>query len=203
MIRVWSVLIVVLVYLPAAGAADGDNKLSNGTFDLDVAGWTPVQDTTLVWDPMDADGDPSSGAAIVTTTADQHSTTAADQCSEVLEGDKEYLLRAMIFIPSMQPAAGWGNLRVVLYPQPNCGGYPVLHLFSSWVYSATSDQWLRSTVAITTPPSAQSALVRLTATKDAGTGYLDVAFDNVSLAYAAIFVDGFESGDLTQWSSVR
>ena len=199
MIRVWSVLVVVLVYLPAAGAADYVNLLSNGTFELDVAGWTPLLDTNIMWDPMDADGSPSSGSAIVTTD----STRGARQCSEVLEGDKEYVLRAMIFIPGMQPASGWGYLKVVLYPQPNCGGYPVLHLFSPWVTSATPDRWLRSVLAMTTPPSAQSAFVDLTVTKETGTGFLDVAFDNVGLLYAEVFEDGFESGDLARWVFVE
>ena len=203
MIRVWSVLIVVLVYLPAAGAADYVNVLSNGTFELDVAGWTPLLDTIIMWDPMDADGSPSSGSAIVTNSVDYQSTRGARQCSDVLEGDMEYVLRAMIFIPGMQPATGWGHLKVALYPQPNCGGYPVLHLMSSVVYSATPDQWLRSTLAITTPPNAQSAIVDLTVTKDTVTGFLDIAFDNVSLLYAEVFEDGFESGDLARWVFVE
>jgi len=203
MIRILSILVIALAYLPAAGAADYVNKLSNGTFELDVAGWAPVLDTIIMWDPMDADGNPSSGSAMVTNPADYQTTRGAQQCSEVLEGDTEYLLRAMVLIPGMQPAGGRGYLRVYVYPQPNCGGNPELNLFSSEVYSATPDQWLRSTLALTTQPSAQSALVRLTVTTDTGGGYLDVAFDNVGLLYAEVFEDGFESGDLAQWVFVE
>jgi len=40
--------------------------LDNTTFDTDVSGWTPTADSTLAWDPLDAQADPTSGSALVT-----------------------------------------------------------------------------------------------------------------------------------------
>ena len=202
MIRICGMLAVLLVLLPSGGVADGDNRLSNGTFDDDVTGWDPILDTILMWDQADAGGDPNSGSARVTNPAGFPSTRGVKQCSDVLQGGHEYALSAMILIESLQPASGWGNLKIDVYPQVDCGGSPVVIQLSPIVYSATPDEWLEVVESVAIPSNGQSAWVHLQVSKDAGTGNFDVIFDNVSLASAVIFADGFESGDHGRWSMV-
>lgn len=47
--------------LLAAGATQGQNLITNGTFDRDLGGWTV--DRYTVWSSRDANGVPSSGSA--------------------------------------------------------------------------------------------------------------------------------------------
>ena len=202
MIRVHTVLILVLLCATIAVAADGDNKLTNGSFEIDLTGWTPLGDVVFEWNPMDADGSPSSGSGLVTNAANYQSTRCVRQCSDVLEGDMEYRVRAMVNSPSGQTGLGWADIRLDVYPEPNCGGSPLWFESSSPVYSTDPDQWLESWATFTTAPNARSTLVDLCVNKNTASGTLAISFDNVKLFATEIFEGGFEDGTLSGWSVV-
>ncbi len=201
MFRLSVVLVTIIVSLPTAAPAAGENALSNGTFDVDVAGWTAVADATIEWNSIDADGDPNSGCAMVANIANYSTTMGARQCSAVLEGDRDFVLRTMVYVPSGQPATGYGYITIRLYDEPNCQGNEVYANYSSLVFTATPDQWLESSLLLTAPPGSQSALVWLTIHKNEDPDSLTMAFDNVSLFAIEIFADGFEGGNTSAWSN--
>jgi hypothetical protein len=193
-----SVLALTVVF--PASFASGQNMLFNPNFDIDVVGWSAVADATITWDPMDSDNDPGSGSAMVANVANYSTTMGANQCSTVLEGDQEFSLRTMIYIPSGQSETGFGYVSIRFYELPNCQGNLLTSNFSTQVYTTTPDQWLESSRVLMAPPNSQSALVWLSIHKD-GNGPLDMAFDNVSLFPIVIFADGFDDGDTSRWSN--
>ncbi len=203
--RFWSILVVALMCLPTASAKDGANLLSNGAFDVGVyvAEWLPLGTSTIEWHSADSEGEPGSGSAIASNNSAFPSSWGARQCIEVIEGDPEYFLSAMIFVPSGQPTTGWGALFIEFMDSPNCQGRYVDFHYSPKVRTTTPDQWLESAIAVAAPPTAQSAWVLLAVAKDQATGSLTAAFDNVRvLSGAEVFTDGFESGDPSRWSAI-
>jgi len=200
MFRVWCVFFVILMCLTAYGQAADNSIFSNGTFDVDVSDWTPAVDATIEWSPMNADFEPDSGSALVTNTASYSTTMGARQCADLLEADREYLLRSMIFIPSGQVETGSVYVSIRLFDQPNCQGTVLFADISSQVYTTTADQWLESRLVVEAPANAQSALAWLSITKNEGANSLGAHFDNVSfemvdrhLSY--IPAAGFAPGD--------
>ena len=201
MFRKTTVLVAIIISLSSPAAAGGGNLLSNWTFDVDVTGWTAVGDATIDWNPMDADNDPNSGCAMVANIANYSTTMGANQCSAVLEGDQEFILRSMVYIPSGQSETGYGYVSIRFYELPDCQGNVLLSDFSSQVYTTTPDQWIESSLLLMAPPNAQSALVWLSIHKNEDPGSLDMAFDDASLFAVEIFADGFEDGDTSSWSN--
>lgn len=202
MFRMSTVLIAIILSVSMPVAASGDNVVSNGTFNVDVADWIPRADATIDWSPLDAAGNPGSGSGLVANIANIPTAMGANQCANGLEGGKEYVLQSMIYIPGGQANTGNGYISIRLYDQPDCQGNQILSDFSSQVYTTTPDQWLESSRMLAAPQAAQSALVWLSVTKNEDVGSLDMAFDNVSLSAIEIFVDGFESGDTSVWSNM-
>lgn len=193
--------VAIVMSLSSTAFGSNGNVLSNGTFDVDVAGWTAVGDATIDWSPLDADGDINSGSAMVVNIANYSTTMGANQCSAPLEGDQEFFLRSMVYIPSGQSETGYAYVSIRFYGLPDCQGNVLLSDFSSQVYTTTPDQWIESSLLLMAPPNAQSALVWLSIRKNEDSGSLAIAFDNASLFAVEIFADGFESGDTSAWSA--
>ncbi len=120
MIRFLKVLFVVFLFSPASGQTVDSNALTNGSFDFDISGWNAGTDATIVWDSMDAGEDPGSGSGLLTNTATFSGARGVSQCVSKLEPGREYLLRAMVFIPSGQSETGNGYPSIWLYDQPDC-----------------------------------------------------------------------------------
>jgi hypothetical protein len=200
MSRVPIVLVAILANLtaPSWGIA---NEVTNGSFDVDVAGWIPLPQTTLTWDPADADGDPGSGSALVTGTGGFPSVSGIYQCSDALEGGADYVSRGEIFIQSGQPAGGLVFIEINVHDQLDCAGSLVAYDITPAVYSTTTDEWVISEKVVSIPVAGRSANVRPLLTKNSGSGDFSVLLDNIAVfEVSLIFADGFESGDLSQWS---
>lgn len=173
--------------------------LDNTTFDTDVSGWTPVADSTLDWDPLDAQADPTSGSALVTNlSTNEVDSTGSSQCTNGILEASGYTISAETLVPSGQSESGLVNLVVFWYAEPGCSSLLDLAISSS-VLTSTPDVWLPATGWMTAPAGSQSARIRLNVLKVADTGSLAAHFDNVSFA-AAVFADDFESGDTSAWS---
>ena len=116
--------VVALATVFGVTFAWGQNLVSNPSFDTDVTGWAPFAMTTIVWDPLDAHGNPASGSALVSNA----STTPGDasgsrQCVAGIIGGQAYHIGADILVPSGQAETGTGELLVQWYDQPGCGGF--------------------------------------------------------------------------------
>lgn len=202
MLRTFAVVVVLAVSLPIANAADGTNKLVNGTFDTDVSGWTPIGDAVFEWDPKDADNRPNSGSALLTILVPGPTTKCARQCSDVLEGDMEHRMRAMLNNPIGQTGLGWGEIRIIYYAEPNCSGLNLGGGFVCQIFSTGADEWLECAGNPITHADAQSGLVDLCVSMNTVSGTLGIAFDNVEFFGSEVMDSNFESGDLTGWSVV-
>lgn len=198
--RALSLVALVLAVVFPASFALGQNLVLNPDFDTDVAEWTPSYQATLGWDPLDADGDLSSGSALVTCTADSpNDSNGAYQCIAGLSGDVFYHFAADILTPSGQSETGHAHLLVQWYSEPDCTGQ--LGVFSTYGFpSTTADVWLTDHGVDLAPSGTQTARLRLSVWKNEAGGTLDAHFDNVVFE-AWIFVDGFDSGDTSVWSS--
>jgi hypothetical protein len=192
--------IVALASVLGVTFAWGQNLVSNPSFDTDVIGWTPFAMTTIVWDSLDAYGNPASGSALVsnasTTPGD---ATGSRQCVEGILGGQAYHIGADILVPGGQAETGAGELLVQWYDQPGCGGFLGL-VSSSEIPTSTPDVWYTVSVISEAPPGTVAARFRLTVEKNEASGSLDAHFDNVVLE-PLLFGDGFESGDTSFWSS--
>lgn len=193
-------VIVTVTLLLSGSFAHGQNLVSNAGFDTDVGGWSALSDSTLAWDSLDAAGDPLSGSALVTNvSADPNDGTGAAQCINGLAGEQDYGISAEVNIPSGQLDTGHGYLLVQWYSGAGCSGFVGLS-DSSPIFSTTADVWVTSSNLVQSPAGTQSGRLRLSVWKNEAGGSLDAHFDNARFE-PAIFVDGFESGNVTAWSS--
>lgn len=179
----------------------GQNLVTNSDFDADVTGWTTGSTATIVWHPLDADGNPLSGSAVVTNlSTTPGDSSGARQCIEGIVGGEFYRAGAEILVPSGQSETGRANVLIQWYVVPGCSS----QLGSSstpWIDDLTPDVWLNTANTFAAPPGVQAARLRLSVEKDQDSGILDAHFDGVEFAKEQLFSDGFESSDTSAWSS--
>ena len=180
----------------------GQNLVVNPDFDSDVSGWSTSATASIEWDPLDAEGDPASGSALVTN----RSTTALDatgawQCLDFIEAEAFYRLAAEVLVPSGQSETGYAELLVQWFDTPGCGGGQLGLNTTPGVSTSTPDAWYLDAGVVEAPAATQSARLRLSVLKIEDSGSLEAHFDNVEFV-ELVFFDGFESGDTTAWSAV-
>lgn len=192
--------IVFLTMVMVASVVQSQNLLPNSTFDSDVAGWLAGSESTVGWDPLDANGDPLSGSALVTNLdVDPNDSTGAYRCIDGLADDTFYRFGADILIPGGQIETGHAYLLVQWYGGAGCSGF--LNLTESpIVLTSTPDEWFAVSKVAASPSGTQSGRLRLSVWKNEAGASLDAHFDNV-LMEAVLFIDGFETGDTSGWSS--
>jgi len=191
---------IVVVAALGGSLAAAQNLVVNGGFESDVGSWVALSDSSLAWDPLDADDDPNSGSALVTNLdPDPVDGTGAVQCIDGLSGEQSYAFSAKARFPSGQTETGRAYLLIQWRSSPGCTG-DVGISESSLVSSSVPDIWLTTSNVVVSPTATQSARLRLSVLKNAAGGSLDAYFDHVRLE-PAVFGDGFESGDVTAWSS--
>ena len=179
----------------------GQNLVLNPNFDIDVAGWAALTTATIEWSPLDAEGNPASGSALVanlSTTAND--STGAIQCIEGINGESLIRFAADVMIPGGQLETGHAHLLVQWYDESECGGAQVGLATTTGIYTTEPDVWYTDFDFAEAPLGAQSARLRLSVWKNEDSGTLQAHFDDVSFV-AVVFVDSFESGDTTAWSA--
>jgi hypothetical protein len=183
---------------------DAANLFANGHFDCDLGDW--VTSTTagavIGHDPDDADGSPESGSAlgsVLSATADPE-RAALGQCVGAPAGG-EMELAARYRITTAPTSQVTISLVCEFYPAAACAGGPLATLATAQTVTGTVGAWQSLTLGATAPAGSVSALCSLLLDAAAGVafdGYLDRA---ILTGPGLIFADGFESGDVSAWSS--
>ena len=140
--------------LGAAPAVRGANLLSNPNFDTDSTGWFGDGTAVFEWTSEDQGGNSASGSAHATNPG-PGLATIDHQCIPI-EGATTYATHAWVRIN-----AGNSNTRLLLatYSNPNCDYSGYLGSQSASSDAQGTQQWERIAGQVTTPPSAQSAIV--------------------------------------------
>ena len=183
---------------------DADNLFANGHFDCDLGDWVTATTLGAVigHDPDDADGSPESGSAlgsVLSATADPE-RAALGQCVPVVAGG-ELELAARYRITAAPTHQVTVSLACEFYPAAACAGGPLGTLSTAQTVTGTVGAWQPLALSASAPAGSVSALCSLLLDAGAGVafdGYLDQA---VLTGPGLIFADGFESGDVSAWSS--
>jgi carbohydrate binding protein with CBM4/9 domain len=162
--------------LGAAPAVRGANLLSNPNFDTDLTGWYGDGTGTFEWSPDDQGGNSASGSAHAVSPGP--GLAAIDHECIPIEGATTYAGRAWVRVN-----AGNINTRLLLgtYSNPNCFYTGYLGSQSASSDSQGTEQWEHLVGQVTTPASAQSAILSCSF----GGGAVDGKCDAVSLPEAA------------------
>ena len=128
------------------------NLLVNPDFDTDVAGWTTWgTDVSIVWNPEDAYGSPSSGSGeVINSYVGLASDLRAFQCVSVT-GGAVYQLRGKVLIPSGQPTLAGGLLIIWWYAEESCQGV-VISTASSPLVVWPEDVWIEAAAPLSEAP---------------------------------------------------
>lgn len=158
-------------------------SLTNGTFDGNVDGWPAGDKSTVVWDPLDAGGSPTSGSALVTNISDTAGDASGpEQCVDGVVEGKMYRVGADIFVPEGQAETGSANLLLRWYDE-GCAGYGSQtgpFVASRGIGTSDAGAWLTVGAVAAAPPGTQSAHIRLSVRQTGTSGTLTSHFDNVS-----------------------
>jgi hypothetical protein len=156
------------------------NQVTNGSFDMDVAGWTPVQTFMSVsFDPEDVDGSADSGSARVTfmSTLGLDTSGHIAQCVGVVP-DRTYAGSTSFRIPASQDRPGSAGMRIAWHTSNDCSGQSPEFGFGN--ASNFVGPWADLTpVLFTAPIDARSAQVQLQINKPVLGGQLVILFDEV------------------------
>jgi hypothetical protein len=178
-----------------------DSLLVNGNFDCDLAGWdeTSTNPNEIVWaaDDVGASGDSgSAGIANLTASTD----FAISQCVSPMSPGA-WQMRAQL-----QPVSGGGAADVDLvfgcsfHAASDCGGSALANPTDASDVDLVTLGWTEYSGALSAPAgtvAGRCELRLLAPVQDA----FEVRLDAVQLIEALVFADGFETGDLTGWSS--
>lgn len=182
--------------------ARGENLVFNPDFDTDVSGWTAEPEVSIAWSAVDASLDPSSGSAEVTNSvAGPNDGRGMSQCLDivVVEG-AEYDFGGKALIPDAQARTGSAQVGLRWYGDSNCMGSTVGP--QPRRSTDTIGAWIElSALAEIAPAGAVSVEYVAFPSKVEAGGSLVAHFDDLYFPITPPFADGFESGDLTSWSS--
>jgi len=186
-------LLLTVLFSPSAS---GQNLLVNPDFDTDLSGWSGPG----VWDSPDAFGSPSSGSATWINTFVSGGALYVMQCVELTPWVEGYDLAGYGFVPSGQPGSGYTFLSVAFFSDAGCNTYLT---GGSTAGSSVLDSWTLLERTGWTPIGAASAQIAAGNQKTAP-GDFQVWGDAIFFGPNPdmIFHDGFETADLSQWSSV-
>lgn len=178
------------------------NLLRNPNFDAGLGSWTlvPASGGIVTFSADDSDGWPSSGSAAATfSPADFF--VGVTQCVAVTELTNYSLLGTVrVDSGSGTDPALFGQAQ--FFGALNCSNpLPGDLQFSSAVVGDSAGAWLEVSGTVSAPDDALSARVSFYAERESGANF-DAGFDHLRLNVGgAIFVSGFESGDLTGWDA--
>jgi hypothetical protein len=147
----------------------------------------------------DSDGSPWSTSARLFNSSAEPTTIA--QCVPV-GGSPAFDLRARVrFDPATSEIATF-QLACEFFDGASCGGASLGSTSSVSVLEDEGGAWFSLAAAVVPPAGAASALCDFTAESAGGSSDFDLYFDDLYFGGGpVIFTDGFESGDVSAWSS--
>ena len=193
--------LLLATWLIGSGAWS-ENVVFNPGFDTDVSGWTVESYVSISWSLMDANLNPASGSAEVTNSSPgPQNGTGITQCLDItpIEG-AAYDFGSKALIPDGQARTGSAQVGLRWWSGSNCTGSTVgtqprraTSTLGAWVELSSTEQ-------IAPAGAASAQFVAFPSKLEAG-GSLVAHFDDLYFRNTPLFADGFESGDLTSWSS--
>lgn len=154
--------------------------LIDDTFDENVDSWPASWMNTIVWDPLDALGNSSSGSALVTNISDDpNDATGPEQCVEGIEAGQFYRVGADVLVPGGQTETGTARMLLRWYGDHCMGNQTGGWAVTNQIDSSVSDVWLPISAAGVAPKGTSSARIRLGILKSNADGSLAAHFDNV------------------------
>ena len=193
--------LLLATWLIGSGAWS-ENVVFNPGFDTDVSGWTVESYVSISWSLMDANLNPASGSAEVTNSSPgPQNGTGITQCLDItpIEG-AAYDFGGKALIPDGQARTGSAQVGLRWWSGSNCSGSTVgtqprraTSTLGAWVELSSTEQ-------IAPAGAASAQFVAFPSKLEAG-GSLVAHFDDLYFRNTPLFADGFESGDLTAWSS--
>jgi hypothetical protein len=180
--------VLFVVLLTAAVARGTDVRAAQlpylDPFDTTVFGYvSTVGSVTVEWSPLDVDGAPDSGSALLVNTrgdAASGPVNAALQCFPV-EAGVPYTAGASILIPAGQARTGVSQVFVSWFASASCGQATLLS-FGRTPEVRSAGSWERSELALVAPADATGARIGMVVFKNETGGSLAVHFDDLLLA---------------------
>jgi hypothetical protein len=127
--------------MASTGAAQ--NLVTNGQFHTDINGWALLGSGSQAWDPLDCDGNPSSGSLrVMATVAGPPASTTSQQCIPVSPSGT-YELGGHIRFPSGQGAGGIAAVGLRMYANLTCTPPWLALTQTATVSSQTTDTWVK------------------------------------------------------------
>jgi len=170
----------LVLVLTIALASAYTERITNGSFDTDVSGWSDKgTGGSIAYEA--SIGHNATGSAKVTNASGQNTSSGAVQCVDIplSGGTSYYTVKGWIYIPPGQPANfSHAYIRVQYYSQDGCSGTLGSTLDSNSV--TTVESWQEAVKITLAPDSAQSAHVRLYIRTTGSGGSPFVYFDDVT-----------------------
>lgn len=181
---------------------DNANYFANGHFDCDLDSWnlTSSNPAEIVYDSDDFEDSAQSGSAQMENLT-QSQAFEIDQCAAVLaDGDHRFSV-------SLRLAAGDGiaitaSRSCEFFDAMACGGNSLGPIFGATQLFDSGGTFNGLDTTFTAPTTAVSARCAVTLSTAAGESFVANVDAMTLVTEGEIFGDGFESGDLSAWSSV-
>ncbi len=183
--------------------ADPGNAFSNGHFDCDMAGWTPISAIPgeIAFSVDDADNSDLSGSVGVTNLA-LNTDFALSQCAPVRAGLELPLTGRMRFAAAPFVVVSFSR-ECVFFSAAACAGSNLGDDVATVLAGDTGGAWAPFAGVVAPPVGAVSAYCSFRISNPAGADF-DAFLDQLYLDDGShIFSDGFESGDTSAWSAVQ
>jgi uncharacterized repeat protein (TIGR01451 family) len=178
------------------------NLLRNPNFDRDLAFWTlgsPLP-TEISHCTDDADRAPTSGSAELVNLTGEGGVYLLSQCVRV-EGRQTYTIGGRVRTRSGSMSDPAAVASIAFFSQDDCSGTPLGTESSQMVVGDTATLWSDQLPgSISAPANALSGLVSFAVEAGESSDFVS-NIDCVFFNRSTIFSDGFESGDLSIWSS--
>lgn len=195
------IVVLLIAILSSWTGIHAQELVVNGTFDNNVDDWD-LQNMTfgsIEHDPLDADGNPASGSALITNSfIDPDMNLPTIQCIYPLPADRDYVYGGTMRVADGTVTEGHSSIQIWFWDDPNCSAGHGGSTVTPPVFT-NNIGWTSVRKTATAPPTYVAARLTLWNVKVDSGGDLSFHYDNVFLRTASIFADGFESGDTGQW----
>ena len=181
---------------------DMANVFFNGHWDCDTRDWTLDAPGTSEAEHVDLDIDDASISGSLRTRPTIADSVSFAQCVERITGGSSLPIGTSLRVDASTGRSVDVDSFCEFYDAVTCGGTNLGLDQATENVPQTSGGWVSISRSIPVPATALSAICGFTVSMtDAGVEDIDVYFDDGLGLGTAIFSDGFETGDTSQWSS--